>query len=640
MKTNELATMLINADFAIIPCYPASHKRAKSPMVLHGQYDAKTDPDIVGKWFGGAAEKLIGVPCKANGFFVVDVDGPEGKATWGKLVEQYGLPEPGPTQRTPHGQHYLFQYPDFEVPGGVKKLGDGLDLRANNYICTGGDGSGYEWLIPFTEPIPEAPQWLLNKIKALRPNLKLKELDRPSNEPPTDPQTVIGYWIDKFAAQASVGNRNDCAYRLGLQLNWAGVPLEQAVDAGQDFIHVIPQSKDGYFSLGEYTTTIRSAYKAPPREAATLPRSVTNPATNTPGSEPKAAEKPQIESENIPDKPKVSKELKTEEEAEKVPEFSTWADSEEVLGPIEWDWPGWLSKGFLHILVGMTGEGKSRVALRIAGVYLIGLDWPDGTPYEDEPAFVLWCEAEAGQAMNLDRAKAMKLPTDKIYSPLGDPLDDFRLNNDHHRAKLAAMALWPKIKLIIVDSLSGADPTAEKSTEDAKNVNWLAGLARDTQKPIILTHHLRKRGLFDVEGEVSLDRVRGISTILQYARVIWAIDTPNLEDKDTKRLSVIKSNLAKKPEPIGFTIDDEITFTEAPSKPKVETLQDRGVDLLLALLASGPVPVRTIEQEFNDAGLSKRTLWEAKKALAIVSIKTSKSGWQWSLPSLLDDADD
>lgn len=637
MKTNELATMLINADFAIIPCYPASHKRAKSPMVLHGQYDAKTDPDIVGKWFGGAAEKLIGVPCKANGFFVVDVDGPEGKATWSKLVEQYGLPEPGPTQRTPHGQHYLFKYPDFEVPGSVKKLGDGLDLRANNYICT---GDGYEWIVPFTEPIPEAPQWLLNKIKALRPNLKLKELDRPSNEPPTDTQAVIGYWLDKFAAQASVGNRNDCAYRLGLQLNWAGVPLEQAVDAGQDFIHVIPQSKDGYFSIREYETTVRSAYKAPMREAATLPRSIINP-TEKPTAvripEPEkvtAATLP--EPEKAADKPKVTAKPMTEEEAGFTPEFSTWADSEGVLGPIEWDWPGWLSKGFLHILVGMTGEGKSRVALRIAGVYLIGLDWPDGTPYEDEPAFVLWCEAEAGQAMNLDRAKAMKLPTDNIYSPLGDPLGDFRLNNDHHRAKLAAMALWPKIKLIIVDSLSGADPTAEKSTEDAKNVNWLAGLARDTQKPIILTHHLRKRGLFDIEGEVSLDRVRGISTILQYARVIWAIDTPNLEDKDTKRLSVIKSNLAKKPEPIGFTIDDEITFTEAPSKPKVETLQDRAVDLMLSLLAKGPISAAQAEKDFTGAGLSRRAMFDAKKALSVVSIKRGDN-WLWSLPAAEDE---
>ena len=233
--------------------------------------------------------------------------------------------------------------------------------------------------------------------------------------------------------------------------------------------------------------------------------------------------------------------------------------------------------------------------------------------------------------MNLARAKEMNLPTDKIYSPLGDPLDDFRLDNGDHRAKLATMALWPQIKLIVVDSLSGADPTAEKSTQDAKNVNWLAALARDTQKPVILTHHLRKRGLFDIEGEVSLDRIRGISTILQYARVIWAIDTPNLQDKDTKRLSVIKSNLAKKPEPIGFVIDDEITFTDAPEKPRNETRVEQAADLLQALLEKEPRSAVDILDEFEQAGYSKSGLYRAKDALSVVSIR--KNGrWVWSLP--------
>jgi len=628
MNNKELALTIIKAGYKIIPCYPRGHNKAKGPMTLHGQYDAKTDPEIVGRWFGGAAEKLIGVPCKANGFFVVDVDGPEGQATWDKLMQEYGLPEPGPTQRTPHGQHYLFKYPDFEVPGSVKKLGDGLDLRANNYICT---GNGYEWILPITEPIPEAPQWLLDKIRALRPTVKLPELDRPTTEPPTDTQAAIGYWLDKFAAQASVGNRNDCAYRLGLQLNWGGVPLEQAIDAGQDFIHVIPQSRDSFFSLREYETTIRSAYKAPMREAATLPRSITNPATNTPGSEPKAAEKPQIEPQKAPAKPKVSNEPKPEENDEKTPFYSTWADLDAVLGPIEWDWQGWLAKGFLHIVVGMTGEGKSRLALRIGGVYLVGLDWPDGTPYEGPRACIVWGEAEAGQAMNRDRAKFMNLPTNKILSPLGDPLGDFRLSNPNHLAKLAYMAALPQVKLIIVDSLSGADPTAEKSTEDAKNVNWLAGLARDVQKPIILTHHLRKRGLFDIEGEVSLDRVRGISTILQYARVIWAIDTPDLNNKETKRLSVIKSNLAKKPAPLGFTINDEITFTDAPEKPHNETRVEQATDLLLSLLEKEPKSAQYVLDEFEQAGYSKSGLYRAKDALGIVSIR--KDGrWLWTLP--------
>jgi hypothetical protein len=320
----------------------------------------------------------------------------------------------------------------------------------------------------------------------------------------------------------------------------------------------------------------------------------------------------------------------TNNEAEN--DFSTWEDLDQVIGPIEWDWLNWQAKGFLHLLVAVTGEGKSQVAERILGCYLKGWDWPDGTPYTGNTGYVIWCEAEAAQALNLERAKKMGLPLDQILSPLGDPLADFRLNNKNHLAKFEQLLMRPDVLFAVVDSLSGADPTAEKSTEDAKNVNWLAGLARNAQKPIQLTHHLRKRGLFDTEGVITLDRIRGISTILQYARIIWALDTPNLMDKETKRLSVIKSNLGKKPDPIGLKLDDSgVTFCEAPQLPKAESIQEKGIDLLMSLLNKGPLSTRIIDTEFEGAGLSTRTLKEVKKALSVVSFRKA-DGWYCSLP--------
>ncbi len=312
-------------------------------------------------------------------------------------------------------------------------------------------------------------------------------------------------------------------------------------------------------------------------------------------------------------------------------QYSTWADLDGLLGELRWVWPQWLACGYLHILAATTGEGKSTLCLRIAACFINGQEWPDGSPFTSDPGAVLWCEAEAGQGMNRDRAKEARIATKQVYSPLADPLADFRLTNPDHRVALLEMAMRPDIKLIIVDSLSGADPTAEKSTEDAKNVNWLAALARDIQKPILLTHHLRKRGLFDTD-EVSLDRLRGISTILQYARIIWAIDTPDTNDKETKRLSVIKSNLTKKPEPLGFTINDKITFTAAPTAPKVETAMDRAAELLLSLLEKGPATSETVETNFAGAGISRRAMYDAKKALKIVSVRQG-STWYWSLPA-------
>ena len=107
----------------------------------------------------------------------------------------------------------------------------------------------------------------------------------------------------------------------------------------------------------------------------------------------------------------------------------TWADMDKILKPITWAWDGWLANGFLTILASESGMGKSGLLLRICGSFLCGDDWPDGQQFEHEIGGVLWCEAEAAQALNLERAKAWGLPVNQIYCPLGDTLEDINLDN-------------------------------------------------------------------------------------------------------------------------------------------------------------------------------------------------------------------
>src|SRR5437867_1418352 len=88
---------------------------------------------------------------------------------------------------------------------------------------------------------------------------------------------------------------------------------------------------------------------------------------------------------------------------------TTWADAAEVIGSIAWLWLNWLAKGFFHLLVGYSGEGKSGVVLNsIGNTVLKGQHWPDGSPFIDRTAGkkMAWMEAEAAQAINLTRAKA------------------------------------------------------------------------------------------------------------------------------------------------------------------------------------------------------------------------------------------
>ena len=321
-------------------------------------------------------------------------------------------------------------------------------------------------------------------------------------------------------------------------------------------------------------------------------------------------------------------------ESTEPPAFGSWADIDKYLGPIEWSWKSWLPWGMLTILAGASGSGKSMLMLRVAACFVCGWPWPDGTPFTGEKGDVLWCEAEAAQALNLERAKSWGLPLDHIKTPFPDGMKDIRLDNPDHLNAIYLAANQPNIKMIVIDSLSGADPKAEKSPEDSNSVRVLSQFARDTGKIFKMSHHLRKKTMFDDTG-MMLERLRGSSSIVQTARLVWALDNPDLRVKDWMRLQVIKSNLAKFPKPLGMNIGDAgVKFGLSPEEPKIETQLDKAIDMLKTLLDKEPLQQSEVTKETEGAGLSRNTVYRAKSKLGIVSIKQSDGHWYWSLPAL------
>ena len=316
-----------------------------------------------------------------------------------------------------------------------------------------------------------------------------------------------------------------------------------------------------------------------------------------------------------------------------VAEGADWSALEAAVAPIEWDWSGWMARGIMAIMASESGMGKSGLALRVAGSYIKRWTWPDGTRYDGPLGSVLWCEAEAGQAIHLERARAWGLPLKKLLTPLADPLADIYLDDPEHQAAIEHMAARDDVRLIVVDSLSGANRQKENDSDMRAIGKWLAELARNLNKPLLVTHHLRKRGLLDGNNErVGLDRLRGSSAIAQFGRVIWALDAPDPSDEEHKRLSVIKSNLAKIPAPAGVRITGEgVQFDAAPEAPKTETLQDKAADLLYSLLADGPMDAVEVEKHVKGAGISMHAANRAKDKIGVASLRLNGK-WQWSLP--------
>lgn len=312
---------------------------------------------------------------------------------------------------------------------------------------------------------------------------------------------------------------------------------------------------------------------------------------------------------------------------------STWADLDRYFGPIEWEWGSWIPTGFLTLLVGESGVGKSILALHFCALFLgaNGL-WPDSTDFGGTTGDVLWVEAEAAQWLNWERAKSWGLPVERIRTPFGDPMHEVQLENPAHRKAIEGAARRPEVRFIVVDSLSGASQGDENSIEILSVVKWLAALARDAGRAILLLHHLRKAGLLDASGRSELARVRGHSSIVQPTRVVLALDTPDPLDPETRRLRVVKNNIGPLPPPLGLRITDRgVLFCEAPQAPRRVSALEQAVEALKAILAAGPQLAQHIQDELNALDISWRTAQRAKEQMGVLSQRVN-GAWQWSLP--------
>src|SRR5690606_32503918 len=119
-----------------------------------------------------------------------------------------------------------------------------------------------------------------------------------------------------------------------------------------------------------------------------------------------------------------------------------------------------------------------------------------------------------------------------FLNPLPNPLDTVQLENPEHREMIRKRAMLPEVALIVVDSLSGSHRLKENSTEMIEITDFLARLAQESNKPVIVVHHFNK--LLTDGNLPSLSKIRGSSSIVQFCRMVWAIDTPNAADTDLK----------------------------------------------------------------------------------------------------------
>lgn len=228
-------------------------RTAKHPVTKNGLKDATTDLRKINAWWDEDTSFNVAVATGAeSGIFVLDIDVSDtkhGDDTLEALEEKHGkLPDTVEVITGSGGRHLYFKHPgNIRIKSSVEdeELGKGIDVRGDGgYVLAppsmhmSGRSYGYEASSrPTDVPLAEAPQWLLDLVKA-----KPKKVVAPG--PPIDdskwpPLERRVYRAEKYAGAAKGAVSGDGGSNMTLKLALALVvgfvlPSEEALRILED----------------------------------------------------------------------------------------------------------------------------------------------------------------------------------------------------------------------------------------------------------------------------------------------------------------------------------------------------------------------------------------------------------------------
>lgn len=312
--------------------------------------------------------------------------------------------------------------------------------------------------------------------------------------------------------------------------------------------------------------------------------------------------------------------------------FTTDNDLDERLGEIEWLWPGYIPRGFVTGIVADQDQGKSTVTQNLCDIILRGTQWPDGQPHAAKAdTKLLWIDTEGSIALFHQRAKAWGMPRGRFILP-PDPLQELTVDDSEHWMWIEAAIERFQPPLVVIDALSGAHKSGRENGNDEMKLvmKRLAGLAQKYNIAVIVVHHLNKPVQGIESYPISIHRLRGASAIPQYCRSILALGIPDMSKPESRRLDVIKLNLARKPAPVGYVLTDTGPhWGEAPEPPKQRRAIDDALDFLEIALQAGPRLATDIQEEAKAQKIGSNALRDAMKAMKVKARREGGSDGRW-----------
>lgn len=314
-----------------------------------------------------------------------------------------------------------------------------------------------------------------------------------------------------------------------------------------------------------------------------------------------------------------------------------------------WLWPGRLPKGKLVVLDGDPGLGKSTLALDLAARVSIGASMPDG-PSTTGPANVVVLSAEDGLADTIrPRLDAAGADTGRIVSLTINENDAERgLASPSDLAQLERAVRCEQAALVVLDPLVAHLDGGVNSFRDQdvrRALGPLASIAEATGAAILAIRHLTK-----LAGGSPLYRGGGSIGITGAARSVWLV-AADPDDEARRILAIAKSNLAPIPPALAYRIEPAAlggistsrivwegfaphtaaSLLAVPSTDGEHSALDDAKAFLRETLAHGPVPVKAVQKQAREAGISERTLDRAKSAAGVRSMRPDgfTGPWYW-----------
>lgn len=311
---------------------------------------------------------------------------------------------------------------------------------------------------------------------------------------------------------------------------------------------------------------------------------------------------------------------------------STGKDLIAALPNVRFLWKPFIPRGMVSMIIAAPGLGKTAFALgALVRAVVKPCRWPDGKTGPAKAGKVMYVDTECTQAVVADRLRVWNIAADRIILPKRDVLDTLKIDDDDDVDILRETVRVHKPEMVVIDSLRGSHRMDENNSGVVEVMESLAALARDSNVAIVVVHHTRK--VFAGE-KVTADTARGSNALTAIPRSVIAMDKPDSKS-EWIRVSVVKSNVAKLPEPFGVLIKATgLQFGPAPVPSKEEkepSALDKAMEFLKAFLAKKPRLAKDAYEAAGKQGIAAATLRRARKELGVVTPKGGKS--TWSLPA-------